>query len=338
MPAQITENFLQALKKGAPYIPIPVASLRLDTTTGFGVYIRVRPDEPAVLYAQPTVPFSEDAKRRLIENRVEFLFIESGEREKYARYLEDNLPAILADEDIPSVEKAQILHVSAQQLVREVLQDPFSEGCIDRTKDVVHSTVTFLFDDMKALRHLLQTASYDYYSYAHSVNVCILSVALAHRLGYGQQDALLDLGYGAILRDIGISQLDESVRNSPGQLTMAEFEIMKQHPIIGEEILQDICGFNGVTMDIVRHHHEKLDGSGYPDGLIGDEISPLVRICTIADVFDALTTNRSYQKALSSFNGLKLMGDDMRRELDMDILREFIAIMGNPQIHVPDLA
>ena len=83
-------------------------------------------------------------------------------------------------------------------------------------------------------------------------------------------------------------------------------------------------------LDIVRHHHEKMDGTGYPDGLLGEEIKPYSRICTIADVFDALTTNRSYRKPFSTFEALKLMRNEMRDEIDMDFLRVFIELMGNP--------
>ena len=89
-----------------------------------------------------------------------------------------------------------------------------------------------------------------------------------------------------------------------------------------------LAGLGGVALDIVRHHHEKLNGKGYPDGLKGDQISPIVRVVTITDVFDALTTNRPDRKALSSFEALKLMGSKMGGELDTDLLRKFIEMMG----------
>ncbi len=95
-------------------------------------------------------------------------------------------------------------------------------------------------------------------------------------------------------------------------------------------MLRNLGVSNPLAVDLVRHHHEKLDGTGYPDRLAGSEIHPLVRVLTIADVFDALTTTRTHQPAMSSFDALRLMKTQMRNELDQDVLAVFIHMMGNP--------
>jgi HD-GYP domain-containing protein (c-di-GMP phosphodiesterase class II) len=90
-------------------------------------------------------------------------------------------------------------------------------------------------------------------------------------------------------------------------------------------------GLADVALDVTRHHHEKLSGSGYPDGLAGGEILPPVRICTIADIFDALTTRRSYKDAMGSFPALKLMRDELLDEIDRDLFQIFVEMMANPR-------
>ena len=103
---------------------------------------------------------------------------------------------------------------------------------------------------------------------------------------------------------------------------------MRAHPEEGVKLLQKTGCLGEIAQDIVLCHHEKLNGHGYPHKLKGDQISPFVRIVTIADIFDALTTERFHQKRMSSFEALKLMRESMRDELDMDLFRNFVTMMG----------
>ena len=326
-----TSKFLEAVREGKEYIPIAVGSLRTDSITNFDIYLKApRPGEPLVLYAERNIPFSEEARHRLEENRVEYVYIRTGQADDYRRYLERNLPDILSDESVAPEAKAEVLHMSAQGLVKEILDDPTLEGGILRSKEVVHNTVEFIFSDPSGLRHLIQSASYDYDRYAHSMNVCVLGIALVQREGFTDPRILKEFGTGALLRDVGMAQIDPAITESSGQLTVDQYEILKQHPLFGEQIVQEFDEVSDIVLDIVRHHHEALDGSGYPDGLRGEELNPLVRACTIADIFDALSTNRPGRPALSTFEALRVMGDEMREVIDMEMLRTFIDLMGNP--------
>ncbi len=313
-----------------PFVAINIASLRLDTTTGFDLYIRVRPNDPLVLYARANVPFSDKARKRLIQSKVERLYIDEGQETQYRRYLASNLSAILADPAISTENKAEILHTSAQGLVREILDDPRIEGGIDRTKEVMRNTIGFLFGQKGAVRQMIVGASYDYYMYTHSVNGCVFAIALAQRTIVRDKRKLQDLGNGVLLRDIGMAQLSAALVDKPGTLDAHEFDMLRQHPILGEQILFEQGGLSSDALGVVRHHHEKLDGTGYPDGISGRKISPFIRACTIADIFDALTTRRPQRRAMSSFDALRLMKNEMQKELDQDLLLAFIHLLGHP--------
>ena len=106
---------------------------------------------------------------------------------------------------------------------------------------------------------------------------------------------------------------------------------MRLHPVTGYDILKEHGLFSDLVLDVTRHHHEKLRGGGYPDKLTANQIDPLVRASTIADIFDALTTRRSYKGALTSYQALKIMRDKMAADLDPDLFRTFVELMGNPQ-------
>lgn len=324
------EGYLEAMRNGSEYFPIPVASLRIDTITRFDLYLQVRADEPMVLYAEKDITFSDDARKRLEDNNVEYLYVKAKAETAYLGYLESNLHQILTDPDIPIGEKAEILYVSAQGLVKEILDNPEVERGIERSKAIVQNTVHMLISQQSALSHLIKTATYDYFTYTHSVNACVYGLALAQRTSMVEPAALREFGNGALLRDVGMGQIDSRIVNDPGQLSVQDYEVLKQHPILGEETLRNLGGLSKMSLDIVRHHHEKMNGTGYPDALTKNEIHPLVRICSIGDIFNALTTHRSYRRAYSSFDALKIMSTEMRDELDTDYLRVFVELMGNP--------
>jgi putative two-component system response regulator len=138
------------------------------------------------------------------------------------------------------------------------------------------------------------------------------------------QDALDALYRGAFLHDVGKIAIPDRVLLKKGKLTRKEYELMKQHPIIGDDLCQTVRSLDAVR-PIVRHHHERIDGRGYPDGLAEDSIPLLAQIVSIADVFDALTTDRPYRKALPTATAYQMMRDEARggwcRE---DLLAAFI--------------
>ncbi len=138
----------------------------------------------------------------------------------------------------------------------------------------------------------------DEYTTGHSARVCQLSLMLAKSLGFSQ-DSLNELRLGAILHDIGKIGVPDSIVNKKGRLTDEELVVMKTYPLIGYEICKPLRLNEGVLM-IIRNHHEKLDGTGYPDGLRGGELPPLLRIVCVADAFDAMSSYRPYREVLKT--------------------------------------
>ena len=103
------------------------------------------------------------------------------------------------------------------------------------------------------------------------------------------------------------------------------------HPVYGHELLLERGDLSPMALDVVLHHHEKIDGSGYPDGINAHDLNVVTRVVTIADIFDALTTRRTYKKALSTFDALTLMREEMKTEIDQDLYKVFIELLGAPE-------
>jgi len=153
------------------------------------------------------------------------------------------------------------------------------------------------------------------------------------------ESELETLKRGAILHDIGKIGTPDSILNKPGPLTPEEFEIMKRHPVDGYKILSSLKSFKDIA-SIVRHHHEKLDGSGYPDGLKGDEIDLLTRIVAIIDIYDALIAERSYKKAFTREQALEIIFKDVEAgKLDRDVALalEKVTAESSPVVFSPTL-
>lgn len=177
-----------------------------------------------------------------------------------------------------------------------------------------------------ALLSVARLKTHDEYTYLHSVAVCALMVSLARRLGLPDEQ-VREAGVAGMLHDLGKAAMPIGVLNKPGALSDDEFKIMKAHPIRGWEMLRDSGGASEAVLDVILHHHEKFDGSGYPHNLKGDAISLMARMGAVCDVYDAITSNRPYKKAWGPAESLQRMFG-WRGHFDELILKSFIRSVG----------
>jgi putative nucleotidyltransferase with HDIG domain len=241
---------------------------------------------------------------------------------------------VLKDPGVPEVKKAAILYDTSKNLVKDVLSNPVYSENIRRSQNLVESIVGYILKGRQAFLNLLKITSFDYYTFSHSVNVCTFSVSLARQIGIDGSRALADLGTGALLHDVGKSRISERILRKRAPLNGSELEIIKKHPAWGVEILRKTNVISQEAYLPVIGHHERTDGSGYPQGTAAKDQHLYSRLVAICDIFDALTTQRVYQNALDTYPALKLM-HGMRKSLDTNLLREFTVLMGpeSPQNH-----
>lgn len=167
----------------------------------------------------------------------------------------------------------------------------------------------------------------DEYTYMHSVAVCALMVALARQLELDAEQTR-KAGLAGLLHDVGKMAIPSDILDKPGKLTDEEFAIIKSHPVQGHKMLLEGQGVDEAALDVALHHHEKIDGSGYPEGLRADEISLFAKMGAVCDVYDAITSNRPYKSGWDPAESLKKMAEWSKGHFDQAIFQAFVKSLG----------
>ncbi len=178
-----------------------------------------------------------------------------------------------------------------------------------------------------ALISVARLKTSDEYTYMHSVAVCALMIALGRQLGLADEQ-VREAGTAGLLHDLGKARIPPDILNKPGKLSEREFAVMKTHPRHGWDMLRQVRGMGEAALDVCLHHHEKMDGSGYPDGLAGDAISLVARMGAVCDVYDAVTSNRPYKKGWDPAESLRNMARWTGSHLDPRVFAAFVKSVG----------
>lgn len=178
-----------------------------------------------------------------------------------------------------------------------------------------------------ALISLARLKTADDYTYMHSVAVCALMVALARQLGLDAEQTRA-AGIAGLLHDLGKALMPMEILNKPGKLTDEEFAIIKKHPEDGHRLLVESSGADEVALDVVLHHHEKTDGSGYPKGLKDKEIGLFAKMGAVCDVYDAITSNRPYKNGWDPAESLRKMAEWSNGHFDPTVFQAFVKSLG----------
>ena len=178
-----------------------------------------------------------------------------------------------------------------------------------------------------ALQTLTLLKKADDYTFTHCVAVGTFMISLGRVLEL-DEDLLVEVGTAGLLHDVGKAGVDMKVLNKPGKLTDEEFRHIRLHPSIGREILLQSGFENNACLDVVHHHHERLDGLGYPEGLSGEAVSLMARMGAVTDVYDAVTSRRVYHRAMPPTAALKMMLDNANTQFDGKVVRAFVQAIG----------
>ncbi len=235
------------------------------------------------------------------------------------------------NELLPDLEVDEALNsdtrVRATRIIKESM-DRLAAGYeinVKAVSDAVNDILNDLTGNSDLVFSLSSLRSVDEYTFTHSVNVCAIALIAGQSLHYTRQD-LHKLGVGALLHDIGKVQMGDIVRK-PGKLSPEEWERMKTHPTIGYELLRTNFEISLLSAHVAFQHHERMDGSGYPRGLAGGDIHEFGRIGAVADVYDALASDRPYRKRLDPATLAAELQGMAGDHLDPEIVRKLLARM-----------
>jgi putative nucleotidyltransferase with HDIG domain len=234
--------------------------------------------------------------------------------------------AIPLDEEIANTRE---LRVEAHQVVHNFMSDAKlgKQIRLEETTPVVERVFDSIMRNQDAFIALSRIKHKDEYTYQHSLSVCALLTSFCRTLDY-EKGAIIAAGLGGLLHDVGKMRTPDAVLNKSGPLTEEEMEVMHSHASLGREILRRSPGIPEAAVVIAGQHHERFDGLGYPDRLKGEQISVLGQMASIADVYDALTSNRVYHKGVEPTAALKKLYEWSRFHFNARLVERFICMIG----------
>lgn len=293
----------------------------------FDIYVfreRNRKKMPVLLASRDTLV--SDVREKIAKKFYGKLYIKEDAARSFEEFLEDSVSDIIADDTIPIEEKSKVIYDCSKNIIKDVFEDPRSGKNTARTKKITNNIIDFILQSENSILNLLNLGSHDYYTFTHCINVSVFAVGLWLMIGKGYEKELRDFAYGCILHDVGKAEISEKILRKPGKLTDAEFEVIMEHPQKGYDLMKDSA--SPIALDVILHHHEKYSGDGYPHGLQDTEISDYAKIAAIADVYDALTTNRPYSDARGPFHAILLMKEEMVGHFEQEKFIQFIHFLG----------
>ena len=227
------------------------------------------------------------------------------------------------------IKVARKIRGASVQIVKEFMGNASTGASID-TKKVALASKTLtssVFRNVDALLSLTSLKNYSEHTYTHSVNVCVLTLAIAHAQGVTEEEASV-IGVGGLMHDMGKAKIPLSILDKPGPLTDQERKVIMNHPMESERLLKEVGNIPEAAIAIAGQHHEKVNGSGYPRGLTGDQMHRFASMAAVADVYDALTSPRPYKPGLPPHIALRVVFDGRGSEFDDGVVDTFIRSLG----------
>ncbi|MBP7147789.1 MAG: HD-GYP domain-containing protein [Acidobacteria bacterium] len=309
-------------EKPQTLFPVALASLEPGSIVPCDLWLRHGEGE-ALLYRSRQLPFTLEHRERLMGMNVETVWVAFEDAALWSQYTEERLRRRVSDPDVPLNDRAKILVEASRPIMKDVLTNPREPHTESRVTNLAGS-VCELIRGPEAFAATVRLMEHDYYTYTHSLHVAIYSVALAGAVGVDDADVLMGIGRGTLMHDCGKVALPAYLLNKPGRLDEGEWDLMRTHPLRGVEVLEETGWQDRVVYDICLNHHERMNGSGYPRSVQGDEIPVAARITAIADAYDAMTTDRAYHRAMRGSEALWIIRRQCADHYDQELVERFI--------------
>jgi putative nucleotidyltransferase with HDIG domain len=299
------------------FFEVRLQSVVTDVPLGFDLFLLVS-GNPILFRKQKDVLTNQRLQSLLSHGGQRFLVLEE-QRPLYIQSLKEmvNNPETSMEVKSRYIKESAFLHVN------DLFEKESVAETVKGAEILVSEMVDFVSEDVSAVANLMQLSKHDYYTYNHCVDVAVYTISLAKQLYGADREKLIQAGLGGLLHDIGKRKIDTALINKQTKLSQEEWLEIKKHPEYGQAILIDVENVPQDSKRAVYEHHENYDGTGYPNKKRGDEVCELSRIVAIADVFDALTTERSYHKAISPSEALDMMFGMQPGKFDPDLFEAF---------------
>jgi putative nucleotidyltransferase with HDIG domain len=304
--------------------PFQVDKLIDNSSTDFDLYVRVK--DEFVLYSGNGYHWEKKELDGLLKNGFGSLWIQPVQLSNAHMYEKiSRLPSI--EKNLTPHERITKIEQIGASFTKYLYEGELTKSCVRKAEQLAESVVECVREDPTCIQQISGLANHDMYTYLHSIRVSAYSTAIALSMGIDDPEHLKLIALGAIFHDIGKIDVPMTIINKQGPLLETEWQMMRSHPVTGltrveGSVLHQVC------REIILHHHERLNGSGYPHGLEKNSLLPEVQIATLADIFDALTSSRSYQNKRSRFEALDFIKTRLlRTEISVEAFKGLVACL-----------
>lgn len=318
------------------FIPIPLRQVPAEALHGIAVYLRTDDSpngsissEAFTLYRSAETDFTE-ADRSRLRSTVRNIYIPIADHTRFRRQIENIIITSINDPVRAISERAALTYETSLALMNELVETKDVNAHAQRLNMLAGSVAGLVLADQRAFRHLFEVSNHDFFTATHLVNVGTWMVALAAELGQRDSRELAEVCVAGMLHDLGKVFVDPEILNKSERLSDSEWESIKSHPVKGFEHLRRSGQLPERVLDVCLHHHERLDGTGYPHGLGGEDVSLLSRICAVVDSFDAMTSARPYKlRAVTVSDALLALRQGVPKKYDAQVVEAWNRVIGD---------
>ena len=268
--------------------------------------------------------FTEKLISRMRRYGIHSIYIKDDEMNQYLKgNVKSNIRPFTRNNSVSKVKTSfEKFEYQLERQKKNLRYGDSGSELLQNIKGISNDLIDEILESNSTEVSMVDIKSINDYHYSHSVSVSVLSLIIGRELGLSMKE-LEDLAYGALLIDIGCKWIDPDLLNSEVKILNPEMETIREHVKTGYDYITNNTNFNAHVKSIIMHHHERIDGSGYPNGLKGEEIHPLAKIVMIADVYDALTSDRPYRRAYNQHEAIEYILGHASSEFDFKIAQIF---------------
>jgi|GEM_PF-6653415 len=307
------------------YLPIPLHCVPMAALNGMNIY--AKRDCNYALIRSNVEPFDNEAHRKLLLLGIKVVYTQNRYSSNYYEAIEKNLRQVASHNQTDLTIRMQVVYNVTKHIMAEIYLGPIDQDKMDRINRFASLLVSAILSQKNALKCLLEAFDHDFDNATHGTNVCMIMIALAKRLRL-DEDTTNQLAVGALLINIGNLFIDEQILNLIGTYTPEQYTQMKRHVQLGLDHLSENSNASEVVMAVVGEHHERFDGSGYPKGLAGDDISLYGRMAGVVDTLAALTSFRLYRhKVVSTNDACIIVESQCLNQFDKTIVDNLLSVL-----------
>ena len=310
---------------GEACIAISVVTLLPETVMGLNLFQYDDRSERLILYRGSEYPVTAKDLERLRVRGVNRLYISKDATATYQDYLRQFADRS-SDPTIPTANKVGVISEVVRDILGSSLQVENVGRAVESATELGQMVSNIVCQEDFAFGDLMEVLHHDYATFTHSTNVACYAGVLASAMGHDADEVSL-IAAGGLLHDLGKLEIPESILCKTAKLTRDEFAVIKSHPLVGFRRLAMRPDLSEGQLMMVYQHHERLDGRGYPVGVVGDQIHPWAKICSVVDVFEALTSQRPYRSPMTWDAALAVQTRDVDVSFDREVLECWMRII-----------